>query len=48
MHYELTPAGWTFMVVSCAVMIIWTGWCYYRVMTAPNPGDEIPGPYETP
>ncbi len=35
MDYSLTTAGWVFMIVSCVSMIIWTGWCYYRVLTAP-------------
>ena len=45
--YQLTTAGWVFMVVSCAVMIVWTGWCYWKVLTAPQPSD-MPGPFETP
>ncbi len=35
MEYKLTTAGWVFMLVSCASMVVWTAWCYYRVLTAP-------------
>jgi len=27
------------MLVSCGTMIVWTAWCYYRVLTAPHPTD---------
>jgi len=36
----MTPLGWIFLVTS--ITFVWglTGWCFYRVLTAPEPPDE--------
>lgn len=31
----MTPAGWTLLIVSLSFVWGLTGWCYYRVLTAP-------------
>jgi len=39
--YELTTAGWVFMLVSCGSMVIWTAWCYFRVLTTPDTAEHM-------
>jgi hypothetical protein len=38
----MTPAGWTFMILSITAVIGLTAWCYYRVLTAPEETTEPP------
>jgi hypothetical protein len=44
--YELTTDGWIFMLVSCASMVFWTGWCYYRVLTTPEASEHMHAPLD--
>ena len=44
--YELTAAGWIFMLVSCISMVIWTAWCYWRVLTAPEAAEHMHAPLD--
>ncbi len=43
----MTSLGWTFLIVS--LVFVWglTGWCFYRVLTAPGeierPPDSLGG-----
>jgi hypothetical protein len=43
----MTPIGWTFLIVSLTFVWGLTGWCYYRVLTAPGeiepPPDSLGG-----
>ena len=43
-NYELTAAGWIFMLASCGSMVIWTAWCYYRVVTMPPATEDTEAP----
>lgn len=38
----MTAGGWLFMLVS--LVFVWglTGWCFYRVLTAPEPIEKPP------
>jgi hypothetical protein len=45
-NYELTIAGWLFMLVSCISMVLWTGWCYYRVLTTPEVTEHMHAPLD--
>jgi hypothetical protein len=31
----MTPAGWLLLIVSLTFVYGLTGWCYYKVLTAP-------------
>jgi hypothetical protein len=31
----MTPLAWAFMLVSVSFVVILTGWCFYKVLTAP-------------
>jgi hypothetical protein len=31
----MQPLGWTFLLVSVGSVTILTGWCFYKVLTAP-------------
>ncbi len=44
--YQLTTAGWVFMAVSCVSMVVWTAWCYYRVLTAPQASEHMHAPLD--
>lgn len=41
--HALTPAGWAFMVISVGGVVVWTAWCFYKVLTAPE-ANEAPPP----
>lgn len=41
--HDLTTAGWCFLIGSCAVMIIWTLWCYWLVLTTPQAAEHVHG-----
>jgi hypothetical protein len=32
----MTPLGWIFMTISLAFVWGLTGWCFYKVLTAPR------------
>lgn len=38
----MTPLGWIFMLVSVVGVWSLTGYCFYRVLTAPTPPAEEP------
>ncbi len=38
----MEPAGWAFMLLSIGFVVLLTGWCYYRVLTAPGESTEPP------
>ncbi|MBM3987613.1 MAG: hypothetical protein FJ294_06620 [Planctomycetes bacterium] len=31
----MQPLGWAFLLVSVSFVVILTGWCFYKVLTAP-------------
>ncbi len=35
----MTPGGWIFMLSSLGFVLWLTGYCFYRVLTAPAAGD---------
>ncbi len=39
-----TAGGWAFLLVS--IVFVWglTGWCFYKVLTVPNPQEEAKPP----
>ena len=41
--HTLTAAGWYFMLVSVGGVVVWTAWCFYKVLTAPE-ANEAPPP----
>jgi hypothetical protein len=36
----MTTLGWLFMLVSVGFVWILTGWCYFKVLTYDESGDE--------
>jgi len=44
--YELTGAGWAFMLLSCGSMIVWTAWCYFKVLTTPHATEHMHAPLD--
>lgn len=36
----MTPLGWTFLLLSTGLVWGMTGWCFYKVLTAPLPVEE--------
>jgi hypothetical protein len=38
----MTLGGWTFMIISITLVVALAGWCYYRVLTAPEDIVEPP------
>lgn len=40
----MTPLGWVFLLTSMAFVWGLTGYCFYRVLTAPQPTAEEPEP----
>ncbi len=41
---DLTAGGTAFMALSVGFVVALTGWCFYKVLTVPNPQDEAPSP----
>ena len=41
---DMSPAGWVFMLGSCGLMVIWTAWCYYKVLTTPAAAEHVHTP----
>lgn len=31
----MQPLGWAFLLVSVTSVVVLTGWCFYKVLTAP-------------
>ncbi len=44
--YELTTAGWLFMLVSCISMVVWTAWCYWKVLTTSGVAGHMHAPLD--
>lgn len=42
--HMLTTAGWAFMLVSVGGVFVWTAWCFYKVLTAPEANEAAPPP----
>ncbi|HEX5758644.1 MAG TPA: hypothetical protein VF121_05580 [Thermoanaerobaculia bacterium] len=38
----MTPLGWVFLIVSLTFVWGLTGWCFYRVLTAPREIEQPP------
>lgn len=43
---DMSSAGWAFMLGSCGLMIIWTAWCYYKVLTTPSGAERMHAPLD--
>lgn len=40
----MTTAGWLFMICSIGSVFALAGWCYWKVLTDPEPDDEAAPP----
>ena len=40
----MEPAGWIFMIGSIAFVVGLTGYCFYRVLTAPSAAEDLHAP----
>lgn len=36
----MTTAGWLFMILSITFVVTLTGWCYVKVLLAPEPEED--------